>query len=253
MSQNANRNVKRWAERSSGSAAFALLGLALVLLLGWAAPRPAAAAEDAGLWMTAQASHSITEDWSAALWAQGRLENKFGEADQLLVMPSVHLRVIPSLKLGAGFVYWARRNSDEVQFMQEAAFSHRLADLQVGNRFRLEQRFINDRNDMILRGRYRLRFAHPLGDRGVYAVAGDEIFVNFDNENEGSGPPHGYEQNRVFGGLGFRFSNDWRVEVGYMWRNFFRRGEGDRRDDHFLTLSIFVDTKASGAGPEPLR
>ena len=229
----------RLSIRALGFVSIAVFALALV--------RPAEADMDVALWTTGRIHHQIDEDWSTSIWGQGRLTDDMSEADQLLVMPSLHFRVIPHVKLGVGFTYWAKRSSDEVDLSQELALAHKFGDLAIGNRFRLEERFINNVDDMVLRGRYRVHLAHPLGGGSLYAVAWNEVFTNLNWDDKGEGPPNGYEQNRLFGGLGIRAGGHWRFELGYLWRNFVRRGDADRRDDHIASLTVFYDTK--GATP----
>lgn len=217
------------------------------LLLGSA--QPASADEDTQLWASARVNHAINEDWAAAVWTQGRIADDVSEADQFLIAPNVHYRILTGLKVGIAWTYWAKRNaSDEVDLAQELSYSRKLADLVAGNRVRLEQRFRNDTSDVVHRGRHRLHLAHPIGETRAYAVLWNEVFVNFNDEKV---VPHGYEQNRLFGGVGFRLGGFARVEVGYMWRNLARRGMNSR-DDHTVSLSLFLDTRgATPPSPEP--
>jgi len=210
-------------------------------VLSTAAAVPSAAAEkDFTGWSTMRVNHQIDDDWAIALWGQGRLANDWAEGDQLLVMPNIHYRILPGLKVGAGFTYWTKNDStDEVDFMQEVAYSRKFADLTAGNRLRFEQRFLNNIDGAILRGRYRLQLAHPIASSKVYAIGWNEVFVNLNDKHRG--PVHGYEQNRIFGGLGYRFEHRVRGELGYMWRN--KDNRSGSQDDHIIALNLFFDTR----------
>lgn len=88
------------------------------------------------------------------------------------------------------------------QMFREVSFQHR---------FRFEQRFFED--DLKLRLRYFLSVNIPLnrkqiGDKTLYLSGYNEIFLNSENTF--------FDRNRLYGGLGYRFSKFVRTEVGLM-------------------------------------
>lgn len=218
----------------------------MLLALAWSA---SAAEKDVALWTTMRVNHQIDDDWALALWGQGRLANDITEGDQLLVMPNIHYRILPGLKIGVGFTYWTKNDStDEVDFMQELAYARKFGELTTSNRVRFEQRFLNSIDGAILRGRHRLQLAHPIGDTNLYGILWNEVFVNFNDKH--TGPVHGYEQNRVFGGFGYRFDHRIRAELGYLWRNHDKRSGS--QNDHIIALNLFFDTRGLEP-PKPER
>ncbi len=216
-----------------------MLGLAIVS----ATAGPSVAAEtDGQRWTELRLNHPVNEEWSVALWGQGRVADNFTEPDQLLVMPSLHYRIVPGVEIGAGSTYWAKKDSkDEVYFTQELSVSNQLGAFVIGNRVRLEERLISGISGAILRNRYRVHLTHPIGTTRFSIVASNEVFVNLNDKHEG--PVHGYEQNRLFAGIGVRLGRYMRAELGYLWRNEDTRSSS--QNDHVINLSLFIDTKGS--------
>ncbi len=122
-------------------------------------------------------------------------------------------------------------------------------DLVIGNRFRIEERFIQHVSGVVVRGRYRLNLAHPLWNTPFYAVGWDEIFINLNDQHEG--PTHGYEQNRLFGGIGVHVGSYLRMDVGYLWRHLDRRS-GPSSNDHILSITLSATTNPKPA-KNPLK
>lgn len=75
----------------------------------------------------------------------------------------------------------------------------------------MEQRFLQD--DFRMRLRYFLALNYPLNKEkleknAVYLSAYNEIFLNTE--------PRIFDRNRIYGGLGYSFSKNTRLELGYM-------------------------------------
>ena len=101
---------------------------------------------------------------------------------------------------------------------------------------------------MIARTRYRLHAAHPLGSTPWYLVGSDEVFVNLNNQGEG--PVSGFEQNRLFTGVGVHLGGHLRAELGYLWR-WERKRSGPDRSDHVISVNLFFDTRAKPSPRTP--
>ena len=79
------------------------------------------------------------------------------------------------------------------------------------HRYRFEQRFLE--NDFKLRLRYFLALnialnRKELADETIYLSAYNEIFINTVQNY--------FDRNRLYGGLGYRFSKNVRTEIGVM-------------------------------------
>lgn len=116
----------------------------------------------------------------------------------------------------------------------------------VQNRLRFEERFIPGL-DTAYRLRYLLRGLKQVGESSWYAVASDEIFLNL-NSVASAGPRSGIDQNRLFGGIHYKASDQLRIEGGYMFNVVNRPEPLQDRFNHNLVLTLFV---SPGAGPSP--
>lgn len=71
-----------------------------------------------------------------------------------------------------------------------------------------------------------------------YLIAAEEVFLNLNTV--AWGPVAGYDQNRVFAGIGYRLTNTTRAEIGYL-NNFINRDLVEDLDVNFLTFHVYVD------------
>ena len=83
--------------------------------------------------------------------------------------------------------------------------------MSLSHRYRFEQRFVED--DFKLRLRYFLGVNIPLqyredGKNPLYLSMYNEVFLNTESSV--------FDRNRVYGGLGYKFSKNLRLELGYM-------------------------------------
>jgi hypothetical protein len=117
-------------------------------------------------------------------------------------------------------------------------------DLVIKNRIRLDQRFRSDADGGIARLRYRLRTTRRIASRW-YLTVSDEVFANLNDR--GSGPPQGFDQNRLRVAPGYAIMPGLRVEFGYEWHLVGRRGRAtDTR--HVLFLNLMAAPKEYRAG-----
>lgn len=117
----------------------------------------------------------------------------------------------------------------EFRIWQQITLNNNIGKLKLEHRYRIEQRFISSgyRN----RFRYRLNALIPFGHKVIenktwYASVFNEVFLS----NEG---PY-FEQNRIFGGLGYQFNENTNILTGFInrfdnspshvqsWKNFFQ-------------------------------
>ena len=112
-------------------------------------------------------------------------------------------------------------------------------DLVIKNRVRLDERFRSDAEGVIARLRYRLRTTRKIAS-GWYLTVSNEVFVNLNDQ--GSGPPQGFEQNRLRLAPGYVIVPGLRAEFGYEWHAVASRG----RPDEYRHL-FFINLMASPA------
>ena len=109
---------------------------------------------------------------------------------------------------------------------------------------RLEQRWQANGGDTGSRFRQFLKFSWPISSLpGTDFVVWDEVFVNLYDTDWGPRlQSHlGFDQNRGFVGLGYRFSPEIKTEVGYMNQYIQTHSAANDRINHILSVWLFID------------
>ena len=173
----------------------------------------------------------------------------FGDAGQQFQVSSVvthdaigyRFDARQSVHLGYAFAYavppLAREPMNENRAWEQYIFATPTA---LGNfqwRSRLEQRTVNISGDTAVRFRQLVRLAYPLA--AAWSLVGaNELFLNLNSVDWG--PAGGFDQNRVFVGVGYTFDATWRAEIGYM-NQYINRDQVHDRDFDLLSLNFYVD------------
>ncbi len=222
----------------------------VLLALSLAAPIPAAfaAEEDTQLWAGAMAMVDVPRgndgrplvimaDW------QYRYADDASRLGQVTGRVSLGIRVRPTLVLSQGYAYAGTRAPAGATLREHRPFQQALFRI-VGNgkgptmigRTRLEERFAEGSPDMGFRGRQMLRGTAPLG-AGFLAIGTAEVFVNLNSVRWG--PHRGFDQSRVFAGVGVPLARGVWIEAGYMNQYVARFARADRMNHNVsLTLSL---------------
>jgi hypothetical protein len=111
------------------------------------------------------------------------------------------------------------------QYVQRA----RVGKVAFEHRYRFEQRWISraGESDFGLRGRYRLMLTLPFGDSPWFASVYDEIFLRVEERP--------FDQNRLYGALGYRVDSKLSLQAGYLLQSF------DSRSLGALQLAVFFN------------
>ena len=134
---------------------------------------------------------------------------------------------------------------NEHRITEQYVHTESIKSIAITNRFRLEQRFIEKTpatNVFSQRFRYFLKVLIPLAKqesafkKGLFATVQDEIFLNIQNKGSINGSL--FDQNRVYAGIGQRFSPKLDVEIGYM-SSFQKRSSVDLRNS-VMQLAFFT-------------
>ena len=224
--------VLRWVA-SAGS-----LLLSCGLVSSFASPAHSAE-QDLQQWSLLFFHHAFDERWSASFQSEARFSNDISEFSALILKPGGYYRFSEQVKLGVGYKYQEKNHApNEQDGWQEVYLSHKIPTLSLTHQFRLEERFIEGIDGVIPRVRYLIHINHPLSP-SVY-LAGSEA-VRFNLTDKGEGPVSGFEQNRLYFGVGFK--RRWaKIEVGYLWR-YERERVGPDASDHVIRLQFLFDSK----------
>ena len=200
-----------------------LLILSLILLNSFTAS--ANGPGSFGFWPTYYGSAAINDKWG--IWAEAQYRNyDFAfDTEQLLLRGAVTRNIGPGnnqqLALGYAFVhsepYLAgtdeKTSNNEHRIYQQLILKQRFGRFYGTHRYRLEERFLE--NDFRVRFRYFLSgnfmLNKPdLSKGAVFLSAYNEVFIH------GNRPL--FDRNRTYGGIGYVFNENFRIEGGSMWQ-----------------------------------
>lgn len=171
-----------------------------------------------GNWWIYFGNKTMNSKWNWHHEVQYRNYNVIGDLEQLLLRTGIGYNLSENnnnLLLGYGFIHSQNYHQDaenklevdEHRIYQQFINRHKAGRSSVQHRFRFEERFVE--NDFRMRFRYFLSVNIPLSEENKwYLSAYNEIFLNTEEEY--------FDRDRLYGGLGHRFSEILRLEAGYM-------------------------------------
>ena len=190
-------------------------------------------------WYNVFGTFRVSDKWGLHAEYQYRRDDVITKWQQSLLRLGVNYQLNPRVLLRAGYAWIETfaygeipinglgRDFTEHRLYQMAQLSHREGTVEFAHRFMLEQRFVGrysseavekeDEFPLTHRMRYMFRMQVPLKgkeikDRTPYLALYDEILVGFGrNVNANI-----FDQNRIGILLGYRFSNAFRLEGGYL-------------------------------------
>jgi hypothetical protein len=229
----------------------AAAGAALALT---AAPSPAHALDhDAQLWTQFFAQGYLVPKLRWYAEAQPRFGNDVSEVDRLLLRPALGYQLTPALSLWQGYAWvpvFQPNYTSEHRLFQQALVETKFGPLNFISRTRLEERFLENADGVSLRVREMVRGVVRFGDSPLGVAVYDEIFFNLNQP--GGAPRRGFDQNRVFIGPNYKFSNVVQAEIGYMNNYVNNAAPREDRMNHNIMFMLFASFPSPDApAPEP--
>ncbi len=194
-----------------------------------------------GNWLIYIGSKELKNGWNIHNEVQYRNYDAVGDLEQLLLRTGLGCNLTENnnnLLLGYGYILSENYVGDtdqkvsvnEHRIFQQFTTKQNVGVLDLSHRYRFEQRFVED--DFKMRFRYFLGLKIPLqnkadGNNPLYLSAYNEIFLNTKSEI--------FDRNRLYGGLGYEFSKQLRLELGYM-NQFFETSSRDQ-----INIMAFVN------------
>lgn len=190
-----------------------------------------ALAQDVGSWWMYWGSNKLSDRFGVWTEAQLRDYGFLNTKDQLLLRTGIEYYLKPTYTItgGYGFIKDWTEDADpdlvktENRLWQQFNIVNNKSRLQFHHRLRLEQRWVKSAEEVsyLNRFRYRLLVLYPLNKRTMGAktwfLAGyNEIMFGFGNDS-------GFDQNRLYGALGYRFSPRVELQTGYLFQTFSSR------------------------------
>lgn len=188
---------------------------------------------DLGNWWIYFGNKKLNEKFNVHHEVQYRNYNVVGDLEQLLLRTGLGYNLTENnnnILLGYGFILSENYlgESDEKasvnehriyqQFITKQAFGR----INLQHRYRFEQRWVEE--DFKMRFRYFLSTNIPVNnkeliEKTVYFSAYNELFINSKSSV--------FDRNRLYGGLGYKLSNNLKFELGYM-NQFFENAGRDQ-------------------------
>jgi len=177
---------------------------------------------ETGNWFMYVGNQSLTKKFNWHNEIQYRNYDFAGDLQQLLLRTGIGYNLSENnnnLLFGYAFIRSERYvnnsdnkiSSDEHRIYQQFISKQNIGVVFLQHRYRVEERFLKD--DTQMRFRYFLSLNVPINHKTmakntVYLSAYNEIFVN------GQSPL--FDRNRIYGAVGYVFSKNFRLELGYM-------------------------------------
>jgi|TARA_B110000305_G_C19441019_1_gene641857 hypothetical protein len=186
---------------------------------------------DFGNWLIYIGNKKLNQKWNLHHEIQYRNYDIIGDLEQLLLRTGLGYTFNDHKKnilLGYGYILsdnyignTDEKNSiSEHRIFQQFTSKQKIGQVQLNHRYRFEQRFVE--SDFKMRIRYFFGLNIPLSNKeknNYYLSAYNEIFLNTKSVV--------FDRNRLYGGIGYHFNKNIRLEAGYM-NQFFENGNRDQ-------------------------
>lgn len=222
---------------------------ALAIAMATATSAQAQMDQDAGLWILGNLQGEVAPQWSLSLEADVRSFDTFTRTSELIIQPGVFFNINEHWTWTLQYAYDARPpTNNEHRILTDGAYHTDIRNFVLGTRLRFTVRFV-DNVGTVLRLRHLLSMAWSISETPAYLTASNEIFFNLNDQGEG--PPLGFEEDRLFAGVGYHFGRHLRAEMGYMWRPSRSRGQ-PTLSSHIIAVNFFfTTTPRKELRPEP--
>ena len=210
-------------------------------------------------WFVYNGNHKLSDKWGLHLEAQWRRYKIVLHNQQLLLRAGINYYVNPKVMLTAGYcfaetypygAFASKAAFPENRVWEQLLLKDNIGMVEVINRLRFEQRFINspvlqsgeyEPGEAVYTNRVRIYegFSIPfkgktIEDHSLYVAAFDEVYINF-GKNVAFNI---MDQNRAYLGIGYKIPKAGRLQIGYLNQLIFR-GDGIKvEQNHTLHLSL---------------
>ncbi len=205
------------------------------------------------LWLN---STKLNARWGIHLDVQLRTADEWAYLRNVLVRPGITYHLPSGQQLTAGYLYTHASSGPligsnsfrlvEHRSWQQFVHPHRLGEAYVSHRFRLEQRFMEQRTGpdaFAQRFRYFIRAVQALKkldgtpfQEGGFVALQNEVFFNVQNKSATN--DHFLDQNRAYLALGYRFSKSLDLEAGYLHQT--ANGRYAHTVNHAVQLALYT-------------
>jgi hypothetical protein len=182
-------------------------------------------------WLFWSHQQKISERWQFSADVQVRSADRLEYINTLLIRPGIGYKLADNQTLTVGYTYfgtWEKENDTKLyepenRIFEQYQIENEIQQTEITNRFRYEQRFMNQQNGNVFAQRFRYYvnaqipiFVNPLFTKGFYVSVQNELFLNVQGKDKVNNSL--FDQNRTYAGPGYRFSEKIDLEAGYMFR-----------------------------------
>ena len=204
------------------------LSLCLILIFGKGSS--AQTTETAG-WFFLSHAQELNKKWSYITDVQLRSSAGFAHVQNILFRPGLLYNLTDNQTVGIGYTFfgtWDRNEMPHTFEPEHRIFEQYIVDIEKGrlalsNRFRLEQRFIQQSSGNVFAQRFRhqvqlkVRLATDSAfNKGSFLKLQNEVFLNIQNKQHLNG--NFFDQTRPYAALGYRFTKKLEAELGWYYR-----------------------------------
>ncbi len=186
-------------------------------------------------WLQFLAIGQLSDDWRSHIEIQPRWTDDASELGLTIFRGAIGRTVSRRASLWGGYVGVPRTAGDGVRYEQRIWEQFLISGPVVDRwattlRLRLEQRWLDGWANNSHRFRALVRAQRPLGAMRWSVAMYDESMFTIDETD--SGPPQGFDRNRLYGGVVRHFTPIFSVEGGYIWENSTIANSSSHRNDH---------------------
>ena len=175
--------------------------------------------DNLGTWYAYFGTHFVSNEISIGTIAHIRNYQLLSNRQHLFLSAKVNYLVTPKIRTSIGYGYLFADLSfqdfkgeeplKEHRVYEQIQLKHKLLNLDFNSRFQIDQRFMDFGYDtrFELRTRYRLQLTVPLNNT-LFISAHDEILLSLKEKM--------FDQNRLYVGLGIKFSPNYKMQLGYL-------------------------------------
>ncbi len=199
-------------------------------------------------WLASFNTFKLNAKWSIHLDVQWRSTDDVEQLQTFLFRPGINYHIKQNQIITAGYAFIPNRYvsmEDNALLAEHRIWQQFIVNQPIGvsaiqHRFRLEERFVpipvtkdgelmTDDYAFSSRVRYFVRTVLPFAktgkafEKGWFGALQNELFLNITNQQNVNGET--FDQNRLYGAIGYRVAKGFDLEAGYMWQ-FVNRREG---------------------------
>jgi hypothetical protein len=210
-------------------------------------------------WLMWVHNHSLSPKNSINLDFQVRSNEQFDGIKNFLIRPSFNHSINKNLSATLGYSYFntqvngienQKSSLSENMIWEQFSTHHKINNINVIGRLRLEQRFIEQQSSNIFTQRLRffIRTVLPITksepkdfNKGAYIALQEEVFFNVQNKNKLN--THFYDQNRISINFGYKFNSKLNLEAGYLHQSIYRRLGTSNVSNQIFQIVLFTKLK----------